>query len=166
MVAVPPRTDNNPAKEKAEMINVIKRKIHITLFDVVNMLLAKRATASSPNNAAVQCPSNMKWPEINVADTTKHVTIFLLSFNWKERRSEQMAIPIRIWDNTKFDINIIPANLHDINQIIQLVKTMSQTCNNRAKTFRCKINIFKSTLVVLMRQMSLRVMDATLRSNF
>lgn len=60
MVAVPPRTDSKPAKEKAEMINVIIRKIHITLFDVVNMLLAKRATASSPSNAAVQCPNNIK----------------------------------------------------------------------------------------------------------
>lgn len=142
MVAVPPRTDNNPAKEKAEMINVIIRKIHIILFDVVNMLLAKRATASSPNNAAVQCPSNMKWPEINVADTTKQVTIFFLSFNWKERRSEQMAIPIRICDNTKFDINSIPTNLHDINQMIQLVKTMSQTATIDQKRSDVKLILF------------------------
>ncbi len=81
MVAAPPRTDNNPAKEEAEMIKVIVRKIHITLFDVVTMLLAKRATASRHNNAAVQCPNNMKWQEINVADTTKQATIFALSLN-------------------------------------------------------------------------------------
>ena len=112
-----PKTDSNPSKEKAEMINVVIRKIHITLFDVVNMLLAKRATASSPNSAAVQCPNNMKWLEIKAADTTKQATIFSLSLNWKERISEQMAIPIRICDKTKFDSNIIPMSFHNSDQI-------------------------------------------------
>lgn len=126
MVAVHPRTDSNPSKEKAEIINVIMRKVHITFFDVVNMLLAKRATASSPNNAAVQCPNNMKWHEINVADTTKQATIFVLSLNWKERISEQMAIPIKICDKTKLDSKCIPMSLQNSNQIKQFIKIMSQ----------------------------------------
>lgn len=126
MVAVQPRTDSNPSNEKAEIMNVIMRKIHIIFFDVVNMLLAKRATASSPNNAAVQCPNNMKWHEINVADTTKQATIFVLSLNWKERKSEQMAIPIKICDKMKLESKCIPLSVHDSNQITQFIKTMSQ----------------------------------------
>lgn len=107
-VAVQPRTDSNPSKDKVEMINVIKMKTHIILFDVVNRLLVKRAAASNPKKAAVQCPNSMKWLEMNVAETIKHATIFFRSLNWKERISEQIAIPIRIWDKTKLEINILP----------------------------------------------------------
>jgi hypothetical protein len=38
-VATQLRTDSSPSKEKTEMANMIIRKIHITLLDVVNMLL-------------------------------------------------------------------------------------------------------------------------------
>lgn len=108
MVAVQPRTDSNPSKDRIEMANVIIRKTHIIFFDVVNILLVKRATASSPRNAAVQCPNSMKWLEINVAETIRHATIFFRSLNWKERMSEQIAIPIRIWERKKLEINILP----------------------------------------------------------
>lgn len=107
-VAVQPRTDNNPSKERAVMTNIIKMKSTISLFDVVNKLMVKRATASSARKAAVQYSNNMKWQEINVAETIKHVTIFVLSLNWKERISKQIAIPTRIWDRTKLDINSLP----------------------------------------------------------
>jgi len=105
-VAVQPRTDSNPLKEKAEIKNVTEIKTHIILFDVVNKLLEKRAAASNPRKAAVQCPNNIKWLEINNAETIKQATIFARSLNWKERMSVQIAIPISIWDRTKLEINI------------------------------------------------------------
>ena len=80
----------------------------IILFDDVNRQVVKRAAASNPRKAAVQCPNNIKWMEINVAETIKHATIFFLSLNWKERISKHIAIPIRIWDKTKLDINGLP----------------------------------------------------------
>ena len=107
-VAVQPRTDSNPSKEKAEMINVIRMKSPISLFDDVNRLVVKRAAASRPKKAAVQCPNNMKWQEINDTETIKQTTILVLSLNWKERISKQIAIPMRIWDKTKLDINSLP----------------------------------------------------------
>lgn len=107
-VAIQPSMDSNPSKVKAEMANVIIRKIHITLWEVVYMLVAKRTAASSPKNDAVQCSNNMKWPDIKSAETTRQATIFVLSLNWKEIISEQMATPIRICDKTKLDSNSIP----------------------------------------------------------
>jgi hypothetical protein len=50
----------------------------------------------------------MKWLEINTVETTKQANMFILSLNWKERMSTQMATPIRICDKTKLDSNIIP----------------------------------------------------------
>jgi hypothetical protein len=105
MVAVHPRIDNKPSKENTEMEIVAIMKSHISFFEVVKRLVVKRAAASNPRKAAVQWPSSMKWVEIIVADTIRHARIFVLFLNWKERISVQMAIPIRIWDRTKLDIN-------------------------------------------------------------
>lgn len=105
MVAVHPRIDSNPSKEKAEMEIEAKMKSHITFFEVVKRLVVNRAAASNPRKAAVQWPSSMKWVEIRVTDTIRHARIFVLFLNWKERTSVQMAMPIRTWDRTKLDIN-------------------------------------------------------------
>ncbi len=128
------RIDSNPSKEKIEMANVIIRKIHITLFDVVNIHIVNRPIASNPKNAAVQCSNNMKWLVINVTETIKQATIFVLSLNWKERMSKQMAIPIRICDKIKLDSNSIPMSNVNSYQIKQFLNKMSQQGKDRAKT--------------------------------
>ncbi len=79
------------------------RKVHITLGDVVTMLLEYRATESNPKNAAVQCPNNMKWIDINRVETSKQANILILSLSWKERISTQMAMAIRSCDKKKLD---------------------------------------------------------------
>jgi len=50
----------------------------------------------------------MKWLEINTVEITMQDNIFVLSLNWKERMSTQMAIPIRICDKKKLESNIRP----------------------------------------------------------
>ena len=108
VVPIQPKIESNPANEKTVVVNIITRKSHITLFDVVSMLLKYRETETNPNSAAVQWPNNIKWHEINTVETTKQINIFFRSLNWKEIRSTRTATPISICDRTKFDNIAVP----------------------------------------------------------
>ncbi len=76
-----PRTDNKPSYVTAETMTVTAMKKPRNILEVENKQVMKRAAATNPKEAAVQCPRHTKCRDIKTQETSRQPTICSLFFN-------------------------------------------------------------------------------------